>query len=114
VAHGHGAKVAIRWIGRDASARDLTFDALRAETNRFANALRSLGVAKGGLALATGDQAASQSRRRVDGELLISVLAEPRALTQLCKVLAPSTSPELPRPRTSWPDALTGFRWLGP
>jgi acetyl-CoA synthetase len=47
VAHGHGAKVAIRWIGRDASARDLTFDALRAETNRFANALRSLGVAKG-------------------------------------------------------------------
>ncbi|MGH1571074.1 acetate--CoA ligase [Methylobacterium sp. P31] len=47
VVHGQGTKVAIRWIGRDASPRDLTFEALRLETNRFANVLRSLGVVKG-------------------------------------------------------------------
>jgi acetyl-CoA synthetase len=41
-------KVAIRWVGRDARRRDLTYDDLRRLTNRFANVL-------GGLDLHTGD-----------------------------------------------------------
>jgi acetyl-CoA synthetase len=40
-------KVAIRWIGREGSRRDLTYTDLRAGTNRFANMLRRLGVGKG-------------------------------------------------------------------
>jgi acetyl-CoA synthetase len=38
---------ALRWIGKDGATRDFTFAALRDETNRFANVLRSLGVDKG-------------------------------------------------------------------
>jgi acetyl-CoA synthetase len=37
----------LRWIGKDGTVRDFSYDALRRETNRFANVLRSLGVAKG-------------------------------------------------------------------
>jgi acetyl-CoA synthetase len=40
-------KIAIRWIGRDGARRDLTYGDLRSETSRFANLLRTLGVAKG-------------------------------------------------------------------
>lgn len=40
-------RVALRWIGRDGSRRIFSYRDLRAETNRFANALRSLGVAEG-------------------------------------------------------------------
>jgi acetyl-CoA synthetase len=39
--------LALRWIGKDRTVRDFSYDALRKETNRFANILRSLGVAKG-------------------------------------------------------------------
>jgi acetyl-CoA synthetase len=46
-ARGQGAKVAIRWMSREGLAKDITFDALRLDTNRFANVLRSLGVARG-------------------------------------------------------------------
>jgi acetyl-CoA synthetase len=48
--HANGARrerVAIRWRGRHGEARDVTYAALGAETNRFANALRGLGVARG-------------------------------------------------------------------
>ncbi|MBI4924208.1 MAG: acetate--CoA ligase [Devosia nanyangense] len=47
VASGLGDKVAIRWIAKDESRHDFTFADLRARTNRFANALQSLGVRKG-------------------------------------------------------------------
>ncbi len=42
-----GARVALRWLGRDDSRRDLTYAELARLTNRFANALRQLGVAPG-------------------------------------------------------------------
>ncbi len=44
---GGGAKVAIRWLGKDGSRQDLTYKDLAAASNRFANVLRSLGVARG-------------------------------------------------------------------
>jgi len=40
-------RVALRFLGKDGGARDLTYAALRAETNRFANALSALGVGPG-------------------------------------------------------------------
>ena len=48
--HAAGAladKVALRWIGRAGARRSLTYADLRNETNRFANALQSLGVESG-------------------------------------------------------------------
>ena len=44
---GHGDRLAIRWLGRNGAVRDLTYDALRIETNRFANLLARYGVGKG-------------------------------------------------------------------
>ncbi|HEX4933880.1 MAG TPA: AMP-binding protein, partial [Gemmatimonadaceae bacterium] len=41
------SQVAIRWLGRHGERRDLTYDALARGSNRFANALQSLGVARG-------------------------------------------------------------------
>ncbi len=46
VAHGHGAKLAVRWLGKG-GARDATYGELQALTDRFANVLKSLGVGKG-------------------------------------------------------------------
>jgi acetyl-CoA synthetase len=40
-------RVALRWLGRTGSASPLTYRDLRAETNRFANALISLGMQAG-------------------------------------------------------------------
>ena len=48
--HAGGARAdrdALRWIGRSGDRRILTYRDLRASTNRFANALRSLGVGEG-------------------------------------------------------------------
>ena len=48
--HASGSRrdrVAIRWRGRHGAVRELTYAALAAETSRFANALRALGVGKG-------------------------------------------------------------------
>jgi acetyl-CoA synthetase len=48
--HAAGAlrdKAAIRWLGKDGSVKDFSFAQLRDLTNRFANALGSLGVGKG-------------------------------------------------------------------
>ncbi len=46
-AGGRGHHVAIRWISKAGSRLDFTYADLRAETSRFANVLRSLGVGKG-------------------------------------------------------------------
>ncbi|MGK2914774.1 MAG: AMP-binding protein [Porticoccaceae bacterium] len=48
--HAAGARadrVALRWIGQDGRRQDLSYRQLRAETNRFANALEALGVCPG-------------------------------------------------------------------
>ncbi len=47
-ANGPGAGcVALRWLGRDGTRRDFSYAELRDLSNRFANALRALGVAPG-------------------------------------------------------------------
>ncbi len=43
VAAGNGGRVAIRWLARSGESVDLTYDDLMRRTNRFANALASLG-----------------------------------------------------------------------
>jgi acetyl-CoA synthetase len=47
VAGSRADRIAIRWIGKTGERRDLTYADLRAETNRFANALAGLGVQPG-------------------------------------------------------------------
>ncbi len=44
---GAGARLAIRWIGRDDTIRDFTYADLQAESNRFANALHARGIRRG-------------------------------------------------------------------
>jgi acetyl-CoA synthetase len=43
----HCNHLAIRWLGKDGTVRDFSYGRLRELTNRFANALRSLGIGKG-------------------------------------------------------------------
>ena len=45
--HGRGDALALRWIGRDDAVKDFTYSDLAAETGRFANLLKNLGVGKG-------------------------------------------------------------------
>jgi acetyl-CoA synthetase len=48
--HATGARAgrtAIRWMGKSGDRRDITYRELKAETDRFANALRGLGVKRG-------------------------------------------------------------------
>jgi acetyl-CoA synthetase len=47
VAAGIGERVAFHWRGEDGSERDITYSQLLAEVQRFANALKDLGVEKG-------------------------------------------------------------------
>ena len=47
VAHGRGGVWALRWLSADGRVVDYTYDDLRRQTNRFANVLRKIGVAKG-------------------------------------------------------------------
>ena len=44
---GNGERVAFHWRGEDGEERDLTYAALLAEVERFANALKDIGVRKG-------------------------------------------------------------------
>jgi acetyl-CoA synthetase len=48
--HAAGARaghLALRWLGKNGSKRDITYGELATLTNRFANALRALGVSEG-------------------------------------------------------------------
>jgi acetyl-CoA synthetase len=47
VRRGLGAKTALRWLAKDGSRRDLTYEDLARQTSRFASALEGLGVQKG-------------------------------------------------------------------
>jgi len=47
VSHGRGDRVAIRWLSESGAVRSFTYSDLRAETNRFADVLRGLGLSKG-------------------------------------------------------------------
>jgi acetyl-CoA synthetase len=49
VAAGRGDKLALRWLGKRGGVRDFTFADLHVLTNRFANALDTLGVEPGDL-----------------------------------------------------------------
>jgi len=46
-AGSRAGRVALRFVGKGGSARELSYAALRGETNRFANVLRALGVGAG-------------------------------------------------------------------
>jgi acetyl-CoA synthetase len=47
VAAGHGAQVAIRWLGRGSERRDITYAGLAGDAGRFANAVTALGLRRG-------------------------------------------------------------------
>ena len=47
VAHGRGDHLALRWLGKSGAPRDFSYAELARQTNRFASALRALGVGKG-------------------------------------------------------------------
>ncbi|MGI1662566.1 acetate--CoA ligase [Palleronia sp. KMU-117] len=47
VRKGHGAQTAIRWLGRDGTRREITYEELAGLTARFANVLSAQGVAPG-------------------------------------------------------------------
>ena len=47
VIHGHGEQIAIRWLGKDGSRRDLSYAELAQLSSRFANLLRAHGVGPG-------------------------------------------------------------------
>src|SRR5689334_744588 len=44
---GNGDRVALHWRGEEGEERDLTYADLHAEVQRFANALKNLGIGKG-------------------------------------------------------------------
>ncbi|HVO14027.1 MAG TPA: acetate--CoA ligase [Alphaproteobacteria bacterium] len=45
--HGRAGHLALRWLGKDDSVRDFTYQDLSLQTNRFANVLAGLGVGRG-------------------------------------------------------------------
>ena len=47
IKRGKGAKLALRWLGKNGDTRDFTYDQLVSETNRFANVLAAAGLKKG-------------------------------------------------------------------
>jgi len=47
LAQGRGDKLALRWLGKDGAQQDFTYADLAAESNRFANVLKTLGLERG-------------------------------------------------------------------
>ncbi len=47
VGDGHGAQVAIRWLGRDGTRRDITYEDMAGDAARFANVLNAHGLGRG-------------------------------------------------------------------
>ncbi len=47
VSKGRGEKTALRWLSKQGDAVEFSFEALRRQTNRFANLLQALGVGQG-------------------------------------------------------------------
>ena len=47
VLRGDGGKLALRWISRDDTVRDFTYESLKSASNRFANMLAGYGITKG-------------------------------------------------------------------
>jgi acetyl-CoA synthetase len=47
VTHGHGARLAIRWLGKNGERRDFSYAELSALSDRFARLLARLGIGKG-------------------------------------------------------------------
>ena len=47
LARRRGDKLALRWLGKDGTVRDFTYDDLVRRTNRFANVLQAAGIGKG-------------------------------------------------------------------
>ncbi|MBE0610642.1 MAG: AMP-binding protein, partial [Dehalococcoidia bacterium] len=56
VATGRGDRVAIRWLGRKGERREVTYRELMAQSNRFANALRDLGIGPGDTVFALSER----------------------------------------------------------
>jgi acetyl-CoA synthetase len=47
VREGRGAQVALHWLGVEGAQRRITYDELRRQANRFANAIKRLGLVRG-------------------------------------------------------------------
>jgi acetyl-CoA synthetase len=56
VTAGRGDRVAIRWLGRKGERRDVTYRELMAQSNRFANVLRDLGIGPGDTVFALSER----------------------------------------------------------
>ena len=64
--------VAIRWLGRDGTRRDISYAALTLDANRFANVLRGLGIGKGDCVflLCAASSASPGFHPRIDDRLM--------------------------------------------
>ncbi len=79
VARGHGARVAIRFIDKSGVVRDVTYGELCRLSNRFANALQTLGVSR-------GDRVFSLAGRIV--ELFVAALGTLKAGAVFCPLFS--------------------------
>jgi acetyl-CoA synthetase len=80
VLRGHGERVALRWLPREGAPVDITYDALRRRSNRFANVLRE------GLGLAKGDRLFVLCERTP--ELYVGVLGALKAGLVVCPLFS--------------------------
>ena len=79
VERGLGARVAIRWLGRDGERREFTYRELQAQTDRFASALTREGLAPGGRVFALCDRVP---------ELYVAVLGALKAGCVFCPLFS--------------------------
>jgi acetyl-CoA synthetase len=90
VLQGRGERVALRWLPRQGPAQEMTYAALRRNTNRFANVLRD------GLGLARGDRLFVLCERTP--EMYVGILGALKAGLVACP-LFPAFGPEHVRNR---------------